>query len=378
MSNRLRLLAVALLALLFVPASAMQQSDLPPRFNVPWGNTAVAPYIRNIPQASQIGVQNCAASLTDGFPPLTFVPAGAGGCPPFGSDFNGVLKQITQWSRWQAAGGPVFYDATLSSNIGGYPKGATVQSSVLVGRIWFSTADNNTTNPDSTSSTNWTVLPGTASPAQLVQTLGSAAQPPNTVPANGQTIGNASSNATNRANADTYWLFVRMWTDCTATLCPLFNSSGGVIARGATANADFAANNAVSVYTMNGTATMASDTQGSITLTNLSGVPVVSGSRTVPGSVLGENLHALTAQENGPHTHANTLTDLGHTHTSNANQANNGASVAAGGNPNIVTQNPATINSAVTGITINNASSGSGNGHNTVPRSFLTSNWLCL
>jgi len=55
------------------------------------------------PQASQIGITNCAASLTDGFPPLTFVPVAQGGCPPFGSDFNGILRQITQWSQWMQA-----------------------------------------------------------------------------------------------------------------------------------------------------------------------------------------------------------------------------------------------------------------------------------
>lgn len=368
MSNRLRLLAVVLLALLFVPASAMQQSDLPPRFNIPWGNSAVAPYIRNIPQTSQIGVQNCAASLTDGFPPLTFVPAGAGGCPPFGADFNGVLKQITQWSRWQAAGGPVFYDATLSTAVGGYPKGATVQSSVLVGRIWFSTVDNNATNPDSTSSSGWTVLPGTNYPGQPIPSF-STTLPPNTVPATGLTVGNASSNATARANADTFWLFSFLWTNCPNTQCQLFNSSGGAISRGGTAAADYAANTAIATYNMNGASMIGADQNGS---TFLNGTPVVVGSRTVPGSIVGENTHALTAIENGPHTHPNTLTDPGHTHTSNANQSNNGASVAAGGNPGIVTQNPATINSAVTNITINNGASGNGTPHNVVQRSFVT------
>ena len=96
------------------PAWAITQSSAPPKFNIPWGNSAGVPYIRSIPQGSQIGITNCAASLTDGFPPLSFTPPGAGGCPPFGADFNGILQQITQWSRWYSAGGPIFYDSAFA------------------------------------------------------------------------------------------------------------------------------------------------------------------------------------------------------------------------------------------------------------------------
>ena len=378
--NLLRYALAAALALLAPSVEAMQQSDAPTRFNIPWANSASSPYIRTIPQASQIGIQNCAASLTDGFPPLTFVPSSAGGCPPFGADFNGILKQITQWSRWNSAGAPVFYDGTFSSQIGGYPKGTILQSSVLVGRLWFSTAENNTTDPDATdgSAANWTVLPGTSYPGQVVQTMGSAA-PPNTVSANGQTIGNASSNATGRANADTYWLFVRLWTDCPNTQCQLYNSSGGAISRGASANADFAANSAIATYQMNGSAMIAADTQGGVTTTNLSSVPVTSGSRTVPGSILGENLHALTAGENGTHTHANSLTDPGHNHTYNMYPSGTVPVQGGGTYPALGFGSASSLTTTVpTGITIINASSGSGTPHNTVPRSFLTSNWLSL
>src|ERR1700733_10951473 len=99
----------------------MLQSSSPPKFPIPWAASAGIPYIRSIPVPSQIGLQNGAASLTTGFPPLTFTPAGAGGPPPFGEDFNGILKQITQWSQWQAAGGPIFYDSAFATAIGGYP-----------------------------------------------------------------------------------------------------------------------------------------------------------------------------------------------------------------------------------------------------------------
>lgn len=381
--------------LLASPAAAMQQSDSPSKFNIPWANSAVDPYIRTIPQASQIGVQNCAASLTDGFPPLTFVPASAGGCPPFGKDFNGILKQITQWSRWNSAGAPVFWDSAFSTQIGGYPKGTILQSTVLVGRLWFSTAENNTTNPDATdgSAANWTVLPGTAYPGQLIQTLGSTA-PPNTVSANGRTVGNASSNATGRANADAYWLFVRIWTDCPNAQCQLYNSSGGAISRGATAIADWNANTAIATYQMNGAGTVAADTQGGVTTSNLTSAPVVSGSRTVPGSILGENTHTLLTTEIPSHQHSVYLKDNQHQH-SIPNQTYRGVSTSGSSTaimgfgqgvdgsyplgPTGLASSNITIGS-VNGVANDNqtAAAGGGQAHNIVSRSFLTSNWLAL
>jgi microcystin-dependent protein len=135
-------------------ARAMDQADVPTKFPIPWGNSAGSSYIRVIPQASQIGIQNCAASLTDGFPPLTFVPSTAGGCPPFGQDFNGVLRQVSSWSRWQAAGAFPIYDASFSSSIGGYPSGATLANASTPGCFWVSSVDANSSNPDS-SGANW-------------------------------------------------------------------------------------------------------------------------------------------------------------------------------------------------------------------------------
>ncbi len=127
----------------------MQSSNIPVKFAVPFANAAGASYIRTIPQASQIGVTPGAASLTDGFPPLNFLPTLSGGVAPSGLDFNGVLFQSTGWARWFAAGGPVKYDASFQSGIGGYPLGAMVESAVTFGLFWVCTTENNTTNPDS-------------------------------------------------------------------------------------------------------------------------------------------------------------------------------------------------------------------------------------
>jgi len=132
----------------------MQDSNMPPKFAVPFANSAGAGYINPIPLASQIGIVAGKASLTDGFPPLTFISPGAGGTPPFGSDINGVLNQVTAWAQWQALGGPVFYDATFILSNGGYPKGALLNNLTAVGSFWISTVENNTSNPD-TGGANW-------------------------------------------------------------------------------------------------------------------------------------------------------------------------------------------------------------------------------
>ncbi len=150
-----RWLAAGILVLAAAGAAyGLDQVDVPPQFPIPWGNSAGSNYIRNIPEASQIGSQNCAASLTDGFPPLTFTPSSQGGCPPFGQDMNGVLKQLSQWSRWQGAGAHPIYDSSFSASIGGYPSGAILANAATTGCFWVSTVDDNASNPD-TGGANW-------------------------------------------------------------------------------------------------------------------------------------------------------------------------------------------------------------------------------
>jgi hypothetical protein len=122
----------------------MQASNIPAKLTIPFANAGTK---NTIPTASQIGVTNGAASLTDGFPPLTMTPLSAGGVPPFGQDMNGILYMMSAWEQWQAAGGPVFYDSAFSTAIGGYPKGAVLANASGVG-IWVSTVDSNTSNPD--------------------------------------------------------------------------------------------------------------------------------------------------------------------------------------------------------------------------------------
>lgn len=134
----------------------MQLSQLPAKIVLPFGDSADADHIRAIPVASQPTTSTDApASFTDGFPPATFLQEGAGGIPPNGKDFNGILNVLSAWVRWQSGGGAVLFDSGYAASVGGYPKGARLMSSVNPALTWVSSTDGNTTDPDSSSASGW-------------------------------------------------------------------------------------------------------------------------------------------------------------------------------------------------------------------------------
>lgn len=131
----------------------MQISSQPKLLPIPFADTGSK---QSIPNDSQIGITAGRASYTDGFPPLTRTPLAAGGVPPFGTDFNGVLNDITAAIRWAQAGAGYPFDASFNTAITGFPKGARIPNSSLDG-FWLNTTDGNTTNPENTTSalTGW-------------------------------------------------------------------------------------------------------------------------------------------------------------------------------------------------------------------------------
>lgn len=340
----------------------------PVKTSVAWAANAAGAYIRVVPIASQIGIQDGAASYNDGFPPDNFVPTTGGGVPPFGQDMNGVLNEITIWLQWMQAGAPTFYDSAFAAAVGGYPRGAKLPSAILPGLVWYSTADNNSTDPDSVSSANWIQDQGQVQTGTPVPSLFAAA-PSGYVTSNTLTIGNATSNATNLAAPTTIFLFRKLWA-LSPTICPIFTSAGALSTRGANADADFAANKAIATPDMAGAGLIGVDTMGGPATTRLSGAPIVVGSTTTPASILGENLHALALAENGPHSHSNSLNDPTHQHGFVAYQNNAGAAagITTGGVAQPVSLLGSNTLANATGMTITNASSGSGTGHNTVER----------
>lgn len=131
----------------------MQNSSQPKLLPVPFADAGSK---QDIPNDSQIGVTAGRASYTDGFPPLTRTPLAAGGVPPFGTDFNGVLNDVTAAVRWSQAGAGYPFNTAFNTAIGGYPKGARIPNSTLDG-FWLNTTDGNSNNPENTTSalTGW-------------------------------------------------------------------------------------------------------------------------------------------------------------------------------------------------------------------------------
>jgi hypothetical protein len=123
----------------------MQLSSIPQKFNKA---IAESGEVRTVPDNSQIGIVNGAASLETGFPPLNRTPVDSGGVPPSIRDMNEILRRLSNIDRWLCAGGGFTHDSTYATAISGYPKGAKLVRDDGYG-YWLNTADNNTSDPDS-------------------------------------------------------------------------------------------------------------------------------------------------------------------------------------------------------------------------------------
>lgn len=118
------------------------------------------------------------------------------------------------------------------------------------------------------------------------------------VRANGKTLGNAISGATERANADTVNLFTFLY-NADANLAV----SGG---RGASAAADYAANKTIALPDLNCRGLRGIDGMGSSATGRLAGGLFASGNATTLGSTGGEATHTLTTAEIAAHQHTGT------------------------------------------------------------------------
>jgi hypothetical protein len=168
------------------------------------------------------------------------------------------------------------------------------------GVLWYSTADNNLTNPDDPlTSSGWARL---GLPAGTPIPLFTTTAPAGFVNMNALTIGSAASGA-GFADASALFLYVHNWLNFSNALCPILTSGGSASTRGANAVADFNANKRLTLPNGKGLGFIGADTMGGAASTLLSGVPVATGNTTTPGSTLGENLHTLTAAETAFHAH---------------------------------------------------------------------------
>ena len=127
----------------------MKQSDFPSKIVIPFAGNASNSFVRDIPQTT---TDQTAASFDQGFPADTFTATVAGGTPPDGKDFNGILRIVTGLLRQYCLGYVPQFDAAYQTAVGGYPNGCIVQDATMAGIYWQSTADANTTTPGASGS----------------------------------------------------------------------------------------------------------------------------------------------------------------------------------------------------------------------------------
>lgn len=225
------------------------------------------------------------------------------------------------------------------------------------------------------SSTGMTMVAGTITdansyvvvgmPTGVILPYGATSAPTGWVRANARTIGNASSAATERANADTENLFTFLWTNYSNSVCAV--STG----RGASAAADYAANKTIGLPDLRGRGLFGLDDMGNSAASRLGTVVT---SSTTNGASGGTETHTLTQAQLPSATLTVTVTDPGHLH-SVPNVPQSAQAVASGAGTNVATgsfSSGLTTGSAVTGITATAALGGSNTAHSNMPPAFLT------
>lgn len=174
--------------------------------------------------------------------------------------------------------------------------------------------------------------------------------------ADGKTIGDASSGATERANADTQDLYVLLYASMSDTQAPV---SGGRSGNSAT---DFGNHKTITLPDLRGRVVAGLDNLGGTAASRLTNVAMGANfATTTNGAAGGTQSVTLTAAQMAAHTHG--VTDPGHFHSYTAPSSAFGA--AAGAQNVVLTNVGQNTDTKTTGITINN-NTGAGNGHSVV------------
>jgi hypothetical protein len=103
----------------------------------------------NYPIPAAQGSPSNSASWQGGFPAVTMEEEIAGGLPPLGQDFNGILYTLSQATYAAQAGQLYPYNAGFAATISGYAAGALLAMGDGTG-VWMNVVNGNTGDPDST------------------------------------------------------------------------------------------------------------------------------------------------------------------------------------------------------------------------------------
>lgn len=158
-------------------------------------------------------------------------------------------------SRWKVSG-PAFDSLSPMTTGGDLIYGGTSGAGT---RLANGTAGQVLTSNGTTLAPSW-ATPGVTPVGGQIEYLGSTAPAGWLIP-NGDSIGNAASGGTARANADTSTLFALLWNDHSNTQLPIQDSAGAPDSRGASAAADFAANKRMPLPNLSGLFVKSAGTQ---------------------------------------------------------------------------------------------------------------------
>ena len=199
-------------------------------------------------------------------------------------------------------------------------------------------------------------------PTGVILPYGATTSPTGWVRCNARTIGNASSGATERANADTETLFTFLWTNYSDSVCAV--SSG----RGVSAAADYAANKTITLPDLRGRGLFGLDDMGNSAASRLGSVIT---SQTTNGASGGTETVTLTSAEIPSHTHTGTTASNG-AHTHSYLNADSGGSDIAGGVTYSRNNSGTTGSNGAHTHTFTTDATGSGGAHSNMPPAFLT------
>lgn len=131
-----------------------------------------------IPEKYETSMESNQATWDQGFGQITMLPVSAGGLPPKGQDFNGILNQMCETIVHISKGGVFKFSADYAVAINGYPKGAILQSEDEK-KYYQSLIDNNKVNFNTASQdqikTSWKLVMTDDLLAQLSKKLESSA-----------------------------------------------------------------------------------------------------------------------------------------------------------------------------------------------------------
>lgn len=202
-----------------------------------------------------------------------------------------------------------FPDFITSSANGGSPYSYDINSYVRYtdGNVYVSLVNSNTALP--TDATKWGLFnpfPGAFQTGDTMIWEDTTLRTGGWVWSNGTTVGDASSNATGRANADTAALFAQIWRVFPNSVRPIVNSDGSPGTRGASAAADYAAHKALPVRDMRCVVPAGTSTMGGIAARTdypLNGYRQGVDASTF-GNTGGEQAHTQASDELVPHLHS--------------------------------------------------------------------------